>query len=186
MAAFESAFAARGLNANSTFADDERAFAVRTFERMIRAAKNANRPEQARQLIERARKMLGPDDEFADGQLISMYREGGKRPEALAVVRKLKAKSPIDESLARLEATLLSELGRVDEAVAGYRKHLAARSQTGSKTLPGSVNGVTSVAVEAPPDVFSNQLFISQLYSQANRGEQAVEAANSGACRRAR
>lgn len=178
IAAYESAFKIRGLKPNSTLADGERAFVVRTFEKMIRAAKNANRPDQAKQYIERARKMLGPDDEFADGQLISMHRENGKRQDALGVVRKLKAKSPRDESLARLEATLLAEMGRVDEAVAGYQKHLTDRSQASRNASPGTRDGVTSVPVEAPPDVFSNHLFISQLYSQANRGKQAVESAN--------
>lgn len=173
-ASYEKAIAVRGLNDASTFADDERSFLNQVFEKMIRAAKNSDRPANAIKVIERSKKLFGPDDSFADRQLISHYREAGKRQEALAVVRKLRTKGADEESLARLEATLLTELGRVDEAVLGYRKHLSTRASTAQSTTTTP----NSISVQPATDEFSNLLFVSQLYSQANRGKEAIGAAN--------
>lgn len=173
-ASYEKAIAMRGLNDASTFADDERSFLNQVFEKMIKAAKNSDRPADAIKVIERSKKLFGPDDGFADRQLISHYREAGKRQEALAVVRKLRTKGTDEESLARLEATLLTELGRVDEAVTAYRRHLSVRASTAQSTATTP----NSVSIQPATDEFSNLLFVSQLYSQANRGRQAIEAAN--------
>jgi len=177
--AYEKAISVRGLNRASTLADDERMFLGQVFERMIRAAKAANRLADATVVIDRARKLFGPQDNFADRQLVTLYRESGKRPEALTVIRKQRVRTPLDEALARQEATLLTELGRVDEAVTEYRKFMAAKPsgiQAGSSQTNG---GPTTPTVDRVPiDIFSNLLFISSLYSQANRGKEAVETAN--------
>lgn len=172
--AYEKAMAARGLNDSDPISDNDRAFLSQIFEKMIKAAKNSNRPTEVLKVIERSRKVFGPDDGFADRQMISHYREAGKRQEALAVVRKLRAKSIDEEGLARLEATLVTELGRVDEAVVNYRKFFSARLQAG----PATSSTPNSVAIGPAVDKFSNLLFISQLYSQANRSKEAIEAAN--------
>jgi tetratricopeptide (TPR) repeat protein len=169
-AAYEKAIAVRGLAAASTLSDDERMFLGEVFVRMIRAAKAANRPDDVLKMIERARKAFGPEDSFADRQLINFYRDGGKRSEALKVVQAQRSRSQSDEGLARQEASLLTELGRVDEAVEGYRKFMALR--TSNVTQSGN-----SVSF-APLDTFSSLLFISSLYTQADRGKEAIETAN--------
>lgn len=172
--AYENAISMRGLDAASSLSDDERIFLAEIFERMIRSAKAASKPDEVRVIIERSRKAFGPEDTFADRQMISFYRDVGKRPEALKVIRAQRDRAPLDEGLARQEATLLTELGRVDEAVEGHRSFMAARS-----------NNVTPSAGSTPPtlgrtplDLFSNLLFISHLYSQGGRGKEAVEAGN--------
>jgi tetratricopeptide (TPR) repeat protein len=169
-AAYERAIAIRGLDAAATLSDDERMFLGEVFERMIRAAKAANRPDDVLKIIDRARKAFGPEDQFADRQLINLYRDGGKRSEALKVVQAQRNRSPLDEGLARQEASLLTELGRVDEAVEGYRKFMASRSANVTQTG----NSVSF----APLDTFSSLLFISSLYTQADRSKESIEAAN--------
>jgi tetratricopeptide (TPR) repeat protein len=179
IAAYEKAIEVRGFNKASTLGDDERSFLTQVFERMIRSAKNADRPGDVSNLIERARTVLGKDDAFPDRQLVSFYRESGKRPEALTVVRSLRGKLPLDEGLARLEATLLGEMGRVDEAVEGFRKHVAAKATGTPATTSRTNSESSSFSIEVPKqDQFSDLLFISQLYSYANRGKEAIEAAN--------
>lgn len=177
--AYEKAILIRGLDDNATLADDERVFLKEIFQRMIRAVKAANRPNDVRTILERARKVFGKDDDFADRQLISFYRENGKRQEALEVVKALRVKAPREESLARLEATLLTELGRVDEAVEEYRKHTVAKSKAPPVTSTEKTAESTLYSVDlGTTDEFSNFLFISQLYSQANRTKEAIASAN--------
>lgn len=171
-ASYERAISARGLDAAAEFSDDERIFLRDVFERMIRAAKAANRADKVLGLIERARKTFGPEDSFADRQLTIFYRDGGKREDALRVVQAQRVRMPNDEGLARQEASLLTELGRVDEAVEGHRKFMAARSSS-SVTQSGN-----SVGFSPPLDLYSNLLFISTLYTHAGRGKEAIEAAN--------
>lgn len=175
-AAYENAISVRRIG-DSELSDEQKIFLLQAFEKAIRSAKNAGKGDDALSVIERARKLFGPDDTFADRQLVAFYRESGKRQQALEAVRSQRAKVPHDEGLARQEATILTELGRVDEAVSGYRKHLAGLANVG---LTGSSNSEgTSVTIQRPAsDAFSNALFISQLYGQAGRGREAVEAAN--------
>lgn len=169
-AAFEKAIAIRGLDQASTLADDERMFLGEVFERMIRTAKAANRSDDVLKIIDRARNVFGSEDPFADRQLTNFYRDGGNRAAALKVIQAQRLRAQLDEGLARQEATLLAELGRVDEAVEGYRKFMASRNATQSG------NGAT--ATVPPLDVFSNLLFISNLYSQSGRGKEAIDVAN--------
>ena len=179
-AAYEGAFAARGLEPTAQPADDEREFAMHVFGKMIQLLKNANRVDDAKLVIERARKMLGRDDLFADRELIALLRETGSRSEALAEIRKVRTREPNDYGLVRLEATLLTETGKVDEAVALIRKVMetptSAPSSANANVIPGGDESVT-IAVPAS-DAFSNYLFISNLYTQANRGKEAADAAN--------
>lgn len=125
--------------------------------------------EEAAKVINSATERAGKNKLLAAAyqrQLVSLYRENGKRTEALALVQKLRVASADDYSLARLEATLLTEVGRVDAGVAGYRKFMAAAKVRGaSNTAP------------MPTDDFSDLLFISQLYSQGNKNAEAIQAA---------
>jgi predicted Zn-dependent protease len=159
---------------------------MHVFGKMIQLLKNANRIDDAKNVIERARKMFGNDDLFADRELISLLRESGNRAEALAEVRQARTREPSDYGLIRLEATLLTETGKVDEAVAIIRKLMdtPAPGPSSTNVIPGG-NESVSIAVPAS-DAFSNYLFISNLYSQANRGKEAAEAGKSSLRRRTR
>jgi tetratricopeptide (TPR) repeat protein len=179
IAAYESAFVARGIQPSDNAIGEEREFAMNVLERMILQLKAAERYDDARAVVERARRMLGKDDLFADRQLISLLRETGNRVEALAAVKAVRQRLPNDYGFIRLEATLLAENGRVDEGAALVRKLI----ETGPAPMPTAPTiggaGGESVTIAIPAsDTFSNYLFISNLYTQANRGKEAVEAAN--------
>lgn len=176
---YEKALTIKGLSDSQDAADEDRLFLTQLFQRMLRSAKAAGQDSAVKSILDRAKKALGPDDDFADRELVSIYRESGKRSEALTVVRSLRSRSPREEGLARLEATLLTELGRVDEAVSGYRSYIADRTKAGQVAESDSSNDPTRVTIGvAPMDEFSNLLFISQLYTQANRTKDAIAAAN--------
>ena len=179
IASYELALSTRGLGDRQPAAEDERAFLSHVYQRMVRSAKSTGRANDVQGILGRAKRALGPNDDFADRELISFYREGGKRQEALSLVRGLRAKSPREESLARLEATLLTELGRVDDAVTGFRSYIAERAKAGPAVQSGAKNGSNTVSIDAAPvDEFSTLLFISQLYTQASRTKEAIDSAN--------
>jgi tetratricopeptide (TPR) repeat protein len=161
--AYEEALKLRGIDKTALATDDESEFAMRVFGKVISTYKNANLYTEARATIDRARGVFNKEDLFADRQLISLYLETGKRQEALQVIRGMRLRYPSDESLVRLEATVLTELGKVDEGVALIRNLL---------------KGKTASAPSALSDDFSNYIFISMLYNQAKRGKEAAEAAN--------
>lgn len=164
---YEKAIAERTLDGNTEISSDERIFLGSVYERLIRLARANNRPNDVLEYIDSSRKTFGPNDGFADRELIAFYRDTGKRSEALKIVAAQRAKAPLDEGLARQEATLITDLGRVDEAVEGYRKFMAARLTAVNATPP-----------QQPLDVFSSHLFISHLFGQAKRSKEAVDAAN--------
>jgi tetratricopeptide (TPR) repeat protein len=163
IAAFEEALKMRGISDAELTTDDESEFANRVFGKIIATYKNTNRYVEARAAIDRARLVLNKEDLFADRQLISLHLETGKRQEALQVIRGMRLRYPTDESLVRLEATVLTDLGKVEEGVALVRNLL---------------KGKTASAPSALSDDFSNYIFISMLYSQGKRGKEAIEAAN--------
>jgi tetratricopeptide (TPR) repeat protein len=172
--AYEKALVIRGLDNAQTLDPDEREFAMAVFDKLITAYKRLNRIDDAKSAILRARKLLGRDDIFADRELVSLYRETGDRSQALAVVRGVRSRNPEDISMLRLEATLLTEMGQVDNAVDLIKK----RVETG-KSDP--IAGRTDEKRPAAPrldDDFSNYIFISQLYSNAHRGAEAASAAD--------
>ncbi|HQU91289.1 MAG TPA: tetratricopeptide repeat protein, partial [Pyrinomonadaceae bacterium] len=165
---YEKAIASRDLETSKEFSDEERIFLGSVFERLIRIAKTEDRPADVLTVIERSRKAFGAGDGFADRELINYYRDTGKRGEALKIISAQRSKLPSDESLARQEASLMTELGKVDEAVVGYRKFMALRAEPAA----------AGANPQLPLDVFSNLLFISYLYARAERPKEAAETAN--------
>ena len=178
IAAYESALRLRDLDKAAVLEESDREFATTIFGKMIQVLKAANRMPEARNVILRARKLLGSDDLFADRELISLLRESGNRAEAIEAVRAVRAKLPNDYAMIRLEATLLIETGRVDEGVALIRKLIeTAAAAPAPNGRPSAGSGPIAIAVPSS-DAFSNYLFIANLYSQANRGKDAIDAAN--------
>lgn len=180
--AFQNALTLRGINEAEAVLDDERDFAIRVFDKIIETYKKANRPNEAKSVIDRARIVLGKNDLFADKKLISFYRETGNQNEALQSIRALRAKKPDDYALLRLEATTLTEIGKVDEAV-GLVKSLIGKKMSPVRTSTAdNKDSEEKINIGSPMyDDFSNYLFISSLYSQAKRDKEAVAAVNQAA-----
>lgn len=174
--ALENALVIRGIGEAPTLPDDEREFAVYVFEKLIHVSKLANKPDAARGYIEKARKTLKKEDQFSDRQMVQFLQASGNRKEALALVRSLREKSQADPGLLRQEAILIADLGQVDAAVDLIRKGGRTTEQ------PPLVGGSSSSGTIAGPipgtDAFSDLLFISNLYIRANRGGDAIAAAN--------
>lgn len=120
-----------------------------------------------------------PENQSLGTLLAEAFRRAGNRTDALRTIRSLRVKSPNDETLARREATILTELGRVDEAVTEYQKHLVERSKFKTESGMGKNGDSTYYSVDLGyTDEFSSLLFISQLYSSAGRGKEAIDSAN--------
>jgi tetratricopeptide (TPR) repeat protein len=162
IAAYQNALLLRGIEKGNVVSDDARDFAINVYDKIIRIYKNTNRTAEAKTFIENSRPVFGDDDLFADRQIIEMFRETGKKQEALQAVRAARVRFPDDYSLLRIEASILTELGRVDEGVKLIQPLIGKQTQ------------IPSVMT----DDFVNYLFISGLYSQAKRGKEAIEAAN--------
>lgn len=185
IAVYQNALAMRGIEKNQLVTDDDRNFAITVFDKMINTYKKANRPNDAKAVIDRARILLGDNDLFADKQLISLYRETGKKQEALQTIRSMRVRNPGDYGLLRLEASILTDSGKVDEAVALIKnlinKKVSAQKNENdvSKINVDQNSGTGTFSIQPPVyDKFINYLYISNLYSQAKRGKEAVEAAN--------
>ncbi|HEY0426441.1 MAG TPA: tetratricopeptide repeat protein [Pyrinomonadaceae bacterium] len=143
--------------------DSDRGFAGIVYEKLIQIYKNANRPADAKNKIEQARALFGKDDLFPDKKLIDFYRETGQKTEALEAVRTLRARLTDDQSLLRTEASILTEMNKVDEGVA---------------LVKASMNKKVSETAAPQYNDFSNYIFISMLYTEAKRGKDAAGAAN--------
>lgn len=176
--AYQAALTTRGIGENPVVLDDERDFAIRVFDKMIDAYKKASRPNDAKAVIDRARAILGKTDLFADKKLIAFYLETGKKSEALQSLRALRQRNPEDFSLLRFEATLLTEDGKVDEGVA-LIKNLIGKKPPANNASTANIGAdeMTNLSLLKYDD-FSNYLYIADLYSQAKRGKEAVEAVN--------
>jgi len=169
--AFQTALTIRGIGAEEVVTDGARDFAIRVFGKMIDVYKKANRPNDAKAVIDRARTVLGKADLFADKRLVSFYLETGKRPEALRAIRALRLKKPADKDLIKLEARILTEEGKVDEAVA------LVKSAPVQDYGIGNGNGDEGISLgnSISPEV-GNYLYISELYTLAKRPREAVQA----------
>lgn len=158
VAAFQTALKLRNIE-NSIVTEEERAFAMNAYEKIVRSYKNANRLPEAKAAIDKAKVLLGKSDTFADDLLIDFYRETGKRDEALKIVRERRSRYPEDYGLLRLEASVLTEMGQIIEAVALIKPLL---NKTPSPQY----------------DDFTNYIFIATLYNEAGRGSEAIQTAN--------
>ena len=64
--AYQSALTIRGIGETGTVSADRRDFAIRIFDKLIETYKKANRPNDAKAIIARARIVLGKSDLFSD------------------------------------------------------------------------------------------------------------------------
>ena len=63
---YKTALAIRGIAANSLIKDEDRDFAMRVYEKLIQTYKNAKRPEDVRDVINKARILFGDNNLFAE------------------------------------------------------------------------------------------------------------------------
>jgi tetratricopeptide (TPR) repeat protein len=176
--AYESGLSIKGIKPNTPAPAAEREFIISVIDRVIRTYKSADRSANIPLLLQRGEKLLGAGDPFIEREKVSYLRETGNRAAALQAVRAARVKTPDDYSLIRMEATTLTEIGKVDEAVSLIRGLLNRKlpvqgTGIGSGRVPGSINVSPQLY-----DDFSNLLFISQLYAKANLGKQAAAAAD--------
>lgn len=157
--AYEDSLKTYGINNTALTTEEEREFATKVFEKMINAYKTAGRVNEARATIERARIVLGNAELFSDKQIVNLLRETGKKNEALQAVRNLRKESSGDYSLMRLEASILTDLGKVDEGAALIKTLISTKPEL----MPSPYY-----------DDFTNYVFISGLYTQAKRPQEAI------------
>ena len=154
IAVYEDLLKARGIGETLLTSDDDREFTAQVLQQIITLHKSAGRISDAALTIERMRRLLGEDDSTADEQNIELLRNQGKRREALQAIRAARQRFPDQDQFLQLEAATLTDMGQVDEAITMLRGR-----------LKGSVED------------YSIYLTVSNLYSQAGRGREAVEAA---------
>jgi predicted Zn-dependent protease len=154
IAIYEDLLKARGVGHAPLTSDDDKEFAAQALQQVITLQKSAGLTTDATATIERMRLLLGKDDSTADEQQIELLRNQGKRREALQAIRDARQRFPREAQFLQLEAQTLTDLGQVDEAVALLRARLKGSTED-----------------------YGIYLTVSNLYSQAGRGREAVDAA---------
>ena len=107
----------------------EKLFAARVVPLVVDVYKRANRVNDARAAIGRLRTLLGNDNPAADIQLVEFLRNNGDAEAALKAAQEARIRFPEDSSLLRLEASVLSDSGRVDEAVKLLRSKIVNKTR---------------------------------------------------------
>jgi tetratricopeptide (TPR) repeat protein len=154
IAVYEELLKTRGISDALLTSDDDREFASELLQRIIGLQKSAGRTSDVTATIERMRRLLGKDDSTADEQYIAFLRNQGQRREALEAIRAARQRFPDQDQFLQLEAETLTDLGQVDEAITLLRARLKRSVED-----------------------YGIYLTISNLYSQAGRGREAVDAA---------
>lgn len=155
VAAYDELLKSRGIANTPLVADSDRQFASKYLERIVQLQRQAGRTADAAATVERMRRLLGANDLMSEFYSIELLREQGKRDQALEATRAARLKYPENPSLLRLEATTLAELGRTNEAATLLRSRL---------------NGTFE-------NDYQTNAMIVQMYIEANRGREAVAAA---------
>jgi tetratricopeptide (TPR) repeat protein len=155
ISAYNDLLKSRGIGDAPLVADSDKQFASKYLEEIIGLQRQAGRDADALSTVARMRRLLGANDLMAEYYSIDLLRAQGKRTEALAAAHAAREKYPENPSLLRLEATILAELGRVDEAATLLRSRL---------------NGTFE-------NDFGTSAAIVQMYIAAGRGKEAVDAA---------
>ncbi len=153
VAVYEEMLTERGIANELLQEEDQREFAANLLDRILELQKNGALTKEAEATIGRMRRLLGPTDATADEKQVELLRDTGRREEALAAIRTARAKYPQEESFARSEAMVLTDLGRVDEGAKLLRERLTGQ-----------------------PNDFGEYIYLSIIYAQARRGAEAVAA----------
>lgn len=168
VAVYEELLQRAGIGEAPLASDSDRELAGDLLPRIVTVQKNAGDFAAAQRTIQRMRLLFGAQDSAADEQAVTLLREQHKFPEALTAVRAARVKFPQASSLVRLESAILTDSGKVSEAVALLRGQLP---KTADPSQPPSA------------DDFITLLTISSHLSQAGKGTQAVAAAKDALTR---
>ncbi|REJ78364.1 MAG: tetratricopeptide repeat protein [Acidobacteria bacterium] len=163
--AYTRALRVRGIGSGLIRDAEDREFAISVVSKKIDAHKRAENYEAGLKAINEARSMFGESDVSLDKELVSLYREKGDREAALARLRSARERVPGDYSLIRTEASLLTDMGRVEEGVSLVRALINAKP--------------ADVSPSIMYDDFVNYVFISSLYNQAGDSRRSIEAATN-------
>lgn len=162
---YEAILKEKGIKDSAPIVDQSsRQMASELLRRIIGLYRNAGKITEALASIARMRLLLGSDDPTIDFEEVDLLRSFGKRREALEVLQTARKRFPQQSEFVFQEATLLTELGRVDEGVALLRARLWQQKTPSAPTS----------SLLADIDIY---LRISSLYIQAGRGADAVKAA---------
>lgn len=142
----------------------QKRIASELLRRIIGLYLNADKSKEALATVDRLRRHVGSEDPTVDFEEIALLRALGKRREALKVLQAARVRFPDQIEFVYQEAVVLTELGKVDEGVTLLRTRL---SQQAKSTKPES----------SPLADIDLYLRISNLYTQAGRGADAVTAA---------
>ncbi len=162
ISAYKQALDIRGISDNKRILDDNKDFAIRVIRKMTTILKKSNRSIEAEELIKKYKPLFGADDVQLGRLEIDFLIEIRKNKEALSKIKKARLRLPESIGLLRLEASVLTKLGRVDEGVALVNKLFKKKTMTSSAPLLF--------------DGFSNYLFVSSLYTEARRKQEAMVA----------
>lgn len=152
--AYKDALRVGGIGSQPIATTEQRTFAVQIYGRIIDLQRQAGRDQDARASIERLRSLIGNDNPLVDYQLVTYLRDSRKLTEALEVVRGARRRFPQISEFLRLEAYVLTDLGKVDEAATLLRTQLSNGTQD-----------------------YNTYVTLASLYTQAGRGREAVESA---------
>lgn len=159
ISAYRRALEIRGITSDRRILDDNKDFAIRVISKMVRTLKKVNRENEAELLIRNFTPLFGGDDVQLGRLKINLLLEIGKHRAALSEVRLARKKSPREISFLRLEASILTKLGEIDDGV--------------SLILDLVKKKPLSKEIRSHLDDFANYLFISSLYIEANRKREA-------------
>jgi tetratricopeptide (TPR) repeat protein len=152
--AYEKILQARGVGQNPVTNEQDKQLVSWILERIASLQRQAGQTNGVMATIERMRRLLGRNDPTADFHYALLLRDQGKRAEAIQVLRTARLRNPDQPALIRLEATILGEMGRADEGAALLRARLKGK----------------------PEDDFIELLNIANVYLQAGRAKEAIEA----------
>ena len=154
IAAYEELLKTRGIGNTPLSSRSEKQVAAFALGQIINLQQQAGRSAEALATVERMRRLLGADNAETDRLYIVLLREQGKKQEALAAARAASQKYPDEAAFPHLEAATLADLGHVDEAA-----------------------GLLRARLRNTPEDFNEYLALADLYRNAGRGREAVEAA---------
>jgi tetratricopeptide (TPR) repeat protein len=117
VAAFEEALAALS-DPDGTVSESNKRNASIVMRAILNVYRNSGQKDKALQVIEKMRKAFGNTSTIPDETLISLYSTEGKYKEAFDAAVKARKQFPKERNLAFLEAQVLSQLHKVDEAMA--------------------------------------------------------------------
>lgn len=164
IAAYKDSLLLRGIGRNELTVDEDRDFAFLVVNKIIEIYKDADKFADAKLFIDNSRILFGRDDLSLDKEFINLLLNKGKKDEALKAVRAARLNTPLDYNLIRTEASVLADLGKVNEGVALIRGLIEKKPE--------------GIAPSIMYDDYVNYLYISSLYNQSKRPKEAIQSAN--------